>query len=256
MQACGRLPGLLLYCEKRIYFVSACLRLTCFPALKRDIFKPHKIPFMKTAPNDFSATVTRPFNTWADKRLAAETKSIATAMLKNPGFPSPQPTVAAFSTSVNAFIDQLAKAGTRDVNAVAAKNARRRELILSCIALSNSVAQTANGNRELLESTLMPMRKTPQAVVIKNPQNFRIGNGINPGELILKINGMRANSFIFEYTQDPPTEASVWTRTSCSTTRCTVKGLEAGKKYWFRVAAVGSKGQLVWGETILSPFVQ
>lgn len=207
--------------------------------------------------DDLFASVTRPFATWSDEKLAVESKVIETAMIGNTVFfPNPEPDMPSFSATVDAFITQLGKAGSRDVNAVAAKNARRMELVLSCITLSNSVALTANGNREKLLSTRMPLKKQRQARVLKTPENFRIVNGINPGELLLKINGMKACSFIFDYTQDPPTDASIWKRTSCSTTRCTISGLEAGKRYWFRVAAVGGNGQLVLGELILSPFVQ
>ena len=82
-------------------------------------------------------------------------------------------------------------------------------------------------------------------------------NGINPGELDLRVDSMKgASTFGFEYTEDPPTEESVWVKTMCSTSRCTIKNLQPGKKYWFRTFVIGSKGQMVMGETLLSPYVQ
>ncbi len=205
---------------------------------------------------DFFATPTRPFNNWPDKKLSEQSKAIELALTGNPSFPTVEPPLATYSATVDAFIDQLAKAKTRDMNAVAAKNARRRDLVFSLITLTNSVALTANGNREMLASTLLPLKKAPQPMVLKTPENFRITNGLNPGDLFLKVNGMRKSSLIFEYTEDPPTAESIWTRISSSKCSCTVSGLQQGKRYWFRVAAVGTHGQLAWGETILSPFVQ
>ncbi len=199
---------------------------------------------MNTTIVNLLATPTKPFNNWPDKKLAAETKQVALAMTGNAAFPKPNPAILTFSAAVDAFIDQLGKAGSRDMNAVAAKNTKRFELVQLCNSLVNSVASTANGNREMLVSTSLPLRKIPQAVVLRNPENFTVTNGINPGELYLKIKGSNAHSIIFEYTEDPPTPTSIWTRTTCTSSRCTVSGLEAGKRFWFRVAAVVAAARL------------
>jgi hypothetical protein len=61
-----------------------------------------------------------------------------------------------FGAGVAAYVMQLAKAATRDTNAIAAKNARRAELIALCEQLGNSVTNTANGNVEMLVSTGFP----------------------------------------------------------------------------------------------------
>ena len=211
---------------------------------------------MNTVFSELFATPTKPFNNWPDKKLASESKQIELAMTGNPAFPDPEPPVLTFSAGVDSFIDALGKAGSRDANAVAAKNTKRFELVQLCNTLVNSVAGTANGNRAMLVSARVPLRKIPQPVVLRNPEHFTITNGINPGELDLKIKGSNARTIIFEYTEDPPTATSVWTRTTCTSSRCTISGLEAGKKFWFRVAAIGSRNQVAWGETILSPYVQ
>ena len=42
-----------------------------------------------------------------------------------------------------------------------------------------------------------------------------------------------------------------WTLATTSTkAKATVKGLVSGRKYWFRVAAIGSAGQGAWSETV------
>ena len=211
---------------------------------------------MKT--NDlFDGIVTRPYNTWSDVKLGAETQSIHTMMLKNSSFPKPQPTMEVYGKAVNAYTSQLSKVGSRDSGAIAAKNVRRAELIKLCIQLGNSVTDTANGNMEALISTGLPLKKKRQPAVLTAPANFRVTNGVNPRELDVKVDGMKAaRAFGFEYTMDPPTEESVWIKTICTTSRCTIKGLQAGKKYWFRAFVTGSKGQQIIGEMILSPYVQ
>ena len=207
--------------------------------------------------SDFLPSVTKPYNGWSDKKLATESIKIQTAVTDNPDFPTLVPTPADYAEMVGAFISQLGKAGTRDINAVAAKNARRRELIDATILLGTSASLTANGNLDMLLSTGLPLRKQQQPVVLGKPSNFRCTNGINPGELDLRVDTMDGVvSFNFTYTVYPPAETAVWTTVTSSKSSCTITGLESGKKYWFRVAAIGTKGQMVWGETLQSPYVQ
>lgn len=212
---------------------------------------------MLSASDLYDGVVIRPYNSWSDTKLSSETTRIQLAMTPNPSFPSPNPTMAVFGDAVDAFVTQLAKAGTRDANAVAAKNSRRAELIALCVQLGNSVATTAQGNVELLVSTGIPLKKKPGSIVLEAPSNFRIENGVNSGELEVKVDSQKgATGFGFDYTMDPPTEESVWVKTLCSTSRCTIKGLTPGKRYWFRSLVMGRKGQMVVGDMLLSPYVQ
>jgi hypothetical protein len=166
---------------------------------------------MLTASDLYDGVVTRPYNSWSDTKLSSETSKIQVAMINNPLFPTPNPSMQVFGDAVAAYVSQLAKAGTRDANAVAAKNSRRAELVALCVQLGNSVTSTADGNVEALVSTAMPLRKKRQSIVIEAPSNFRITNGLNSGELDLKVDSQRGvSTFGFEYTVDPPTEESVW----------------------------------------------
>jgi hypothetical protein len=223
---------------------------------RRDFLKPLKSKFMKT--NDlFDGIVTRPYRSWSDRKLSGETQKMQTMLTGNPLVPVTQPTMEVFGAAVADYVSQLSKSGTRDVNAIAAKRVRRAELISLCVQLGNSVTSVANGDVEVLVSTGLPLRKKRTAAVLTVPSHFRITNGVNPGELDLRVKGMKAaRAYGFEYTIDPPTEDSVWIRTVCSASRCTIKGLQAGKRYWFRPFVTGSKGQQITGDAILSPYVQ
>ncbi|MGN6341191.1 MAG: fibronectin type III domain-containing protein [Ginsengibacter sp.] len=224
--------------------------------LLRDFLTP-KILMLMTASDLFDGVVIRPYRSWTDTILSTETTRIQLAMTGNASFPSPSPTMEVFSAAVSAYVTQLAKAATRDANAIAAKNTRRAELIALCEQLGNSVATTAQGNVELLVSSGLPLRKKRQSVVLSAPSNFRIFNGVNSGELDVKVDAQKgATGFGFEYTEDPLTAESVWMKTLCSTSRCTIKGLTPGKRYWIRPLVIGRKGQTVVGDMLLSPYVQ
>lgn len=212
---------------------------------------------MIVASDLFDGVVIRPYRSWSDTILSTETTRIQLAMTDNDSFPSPSPTMEVFSAAVSEYVTQLAKAATRDANAIAAKNARRAELVALCEQLGNSVATTAQGNVELLVSSGLPLRKKRQGVVLSAPSNFRISNGVNSGELEVKVDGQKgATGYGFEYTEDPLTAESVWVRTLCSTSRCTIKGLMPGKRYWMRPVVIGRKGQVIVGDMLLSPYVQ
>ena len=212
---------------------------------------------MLKASDLYDGVVTRPYNSWSDVRLSTESTRIQHGVTKNALFPSPSPDMKTFSEAVSAYVAQLAKAGTNDSHAIAAKNARRSDLIKLCVQLGNSVSSNANGNVEALVTTALPLRKKRQSVVLVAPSNFRITNGKNSRELDLKVKGQKgAKTFGFEYTTDPPTDESVWVKTICSTSRFTIKTLEPGKRYWFRPFVTGSKGQQITGDAILSPYVQ
>ncbi len=174
---------------------------------------------MKT--NDlFDGTLTRPYDSWSDPKMSVETVKISNSLKLNPLFPVTSPTNEVFTDAVGAFVLSLAKAGSKDVNAIAAKNARRNELIALCVQLGYSVSNIANGDVEALVSTSMPLRKKRQSSVVVPPSNLRIANGMNPGELDLRVDTMKgAVSFKFRYTEYPPTEASVWAETVCKRSR-------------------------------------
>ncbi len=203
------------------------------------------------------ASVTQPYNGWGDKILMSGTKQIQTAMTDNPEFPNPVPSMADYGLAVSDFIDKLGKAGSRDTTAIIAKNASRQTLIELTISLGNYAAMASNGVRESLLTTKLPLRKLPQTVVLVKPGNFRCTNGINPGELQLKIDRIDGLvSFNFMYTKFPIVDGAAWETVTSSRSSCLITGLETGSRYAFRVAAIGTNGQMVWGETLQSPIVQ
>ncbi|HEY5371828.1 MAG TPA: hypothetical protein VIJ75_22825 [Hanamia sp.] len=83
----------------------------------------------------YDGVVARPYNSWSDIKFSAEMQKVQTSMTGNILFPSPVPTMKVFSAAVTDYVSQLAKAGTRDANAVAAKNVRRKNLIALVVQL-------------------------------------------------------------------------------------------------------------------------
>ena len=201
-------------------------------------------------------TLVKPYNTWSDNILATGTNSMADALTTNPYFTSLAAEVADFKAAGTAFSDQLAKCAGRDSNVIAEKNVLRRNLIMSTIQMGISVEKLAAGDPVILQNSKFPMRKLPQPVVVTKPTGLALTPGINPGELLVKIDGMKKLSLVIEYTIDPMTPDSQWESITCSTCSYLLTGLQPGKRYWVRVAAVGANKQTVWGDTLQSPYIQ
>jgi len=58
----------------------------------------------------------------------------------------------------------------------------------------------------------------------------------------------RAKSYTIQMSADPPTPES-WTHAAIATASTrTIENLASGKRFWFRVAAIGAMGQSGWSE--------
>jgi hypothetical protein len=112
---------------------------------------------------------------------------------------------------------------------VAIKNDLRNLLIGALKQLGQHVALVAKGNVALLLSSGFPLTKSKGETVLSEPQDFKVSAGRNYGEVILKIKRVPGTkSYLYQYTPDPITEASVWK--SIIGTRCkkTIKDLPLG----------------------------
>jgi hypothetical protein len=91
------------------------------------------------------------------------------------------------------------------------------------------------------------LRTTPSIVVA--PQALSATASDHEGEIDLNWRKVdNAKSYVIQISPDPPTAES-WSHAETTTvTNKTIQKLISGKKYWFRVAAIGSLGQSGWSE--------
>ena len=57
-------------------------------------------------------------------------------------------------------------------------------------------------------------------------------------------------SLLYQVAPDPINEQTEWITVADTRVKYEFTGLEEGKKYWFRVAAVGSNGQIVYSTEV------
>ena len=142
----------------------------------------------------------------------------------------------------------LAQSGDRAL--IAAKNQKKEALTTTLFKLANYVNLTAVGNLAALLSTGMELAKDRTPSVLTKPA-ISVANGQNPGEMIVYVDSVDGStSFMYQYTVDPVTDSSVWSSQGNNTRSYTFTGLESGKKFWFRVAAVGTNSQQLLSEVV------
>ena len=192
------------------------------------------------------------FTTLSDGNLEAKALSIIDAMTDNANFPTPSPTLSDVSAAITEYSSALAGAKTRDKTQVANKNIKREALLNLLRDLAAYVNFTANGNKSVIVSSGFDTAKdNASALPIVAPTNFKIAAGMNPGQATTSISGVKgARTYVHQYTLDPISDTSVWQSKYVTTRSYTFDGMGSGKKYWFRVAAIGSGEQIAYSDPL------
>jgi hypothetical protein len=192
----------------------------------------------------------------SDAGLETKSQLIIFSMTGNASFPSPLPKISDIQAASDNYSTALVAAAGLGTNNVAQKNAARSTLEGGLVQLGMYVMLTANGNEAMLVSSGFTLAKTPQGSYITNPGNVTLLNGNTSGEMLGFVKRMKAaRTYLFQICNAEPTDATVWTSYSSTKSQFTFKNLEAGKKYWVRVAATGTSEQIAYSP-IASMFAQ
>ena len=195
--------------------------------------------------------IVTPFRSMTDSLFETKATSINASMDGNPNFPNPVPALLDIQELIGAYGTALTAALTRDRNAAAAKNDARKALTDALIQLASSVTTTANGDRTMLISSGFDLGKVGEKTPLAKPGAITLTDGINAGELVLKVPAVKgAKGYAPQYTEDPLTAASEWTQFMTTTCKYTFKNLISSKKYWCRIAAIGAYNQVTLSDAI------
>ncbi|MCH2215525.1 MAG: fibronectin type III domain-containing protein [Flavobacteriales bacterium] len=138
---------------------------------------------------------------------------------------------------------EMAEYGDR--RAIAARNLCVKNLDAKLRQAASYVEAFSNGNREEVEKSGFELRKrNNQPKPLANPDNFRIKRTDNEGELILSWSPVKnSKNYLVQSCTNESEKDRNWMTISYSTkSRCLVDNLEPGKRYYFRVLAIGAGG--------------
>ena len=157
-------------------------------------------------------------------------------------------------TAIDNFRAALVTAQNGGRMEIAEKNKSRKLLQDKLHQLGGYVTFTANGDKTILISSGFSLVKEPlPRPQIEAPQKLVVTNGTNPGEMLVKVTAVKgARSYYHEYTPDPLTESSQWVHEVNSQSKFVFKGLQSGKKYWFRSAVIGTRSQKAYSREVAS----
>ena len=176
---------------------------------------------------------------------------IASSMTDNENFPDAAPVTKEINDLVDQFSQAIAKARNRDLYEISHKNDIRAALTEKLKELGTYLMKEAKGNQTLLISSGFPLYSGPSEVVLSKPDGFKVLPGPHSGEIILQVRRViGAKSYLFEYTPDPLTPDSRWTTIYSTRCKTVIKDLPLGIRFLFRIAAIGSNGQMVYTEVL------
>lgn len=181
----------------------------------------------------------------------ARARQIVAALTGNTNFPTPTPTLSQVTTA----IDELE---TADNDARAARTeAERRtdvrdqmedELAQYITRLGGYVESVAGGNEALITLAAFEVRseRTTDTSAPAAPGTLTATAGDDGGEIELSWDAVRgARSYLVERATDP--QAGPWAMAGVAPrSSLVISGLESGRRYYFRVAAVTLNGQSPW----------
>lgn len=180
---------------------------------------------------------------------------VFTKMNGNEKFPDPGMLIIELGEITRQFHEAMQDASLGDRLKIAIKNDVRALLVKKLKQVGEFVNTHSNENEYLLWSSGFDLIKPVGEIKLKNPSDFQILPGPQPGEITMKIRGIKgARSYLYQWTPAPVTPQSVWQ--SIADTRCkkVISGLPLGINYCFRMAAVGARNQVVYTQ-VLSRYI-
>jgi hypothetical protein len=178
---------------------------------------------------------------------------IVTKMTGNASFPQPEPPLADLTAIADKLESDFNKREASDQatqQLTAVLNATEAEADSLLNAEGSHVDSKSKGDETQILSTGMSVRGDAQpAGDLPAPGNFSVTEGDHDATLDDTWDRVvGAKSYIIQLSPDPITPTSfVYCGTSTKSSY-TATGLESGKKYWQRVAAVGAAGQSPWSD--------
>ncbi|MBI3509601.1 MAG: fibronectin type III domain-containing protein [Bacteroidetes bacterium] len=184
-----------------------------------------------------------------------QVRQVITDMTGNSNFTTPNPSLATVTAAANdletAFnAAQIARDAAKTKTVI--QNDKEEHLDLLFSQLGGYVQTMSNGNTTIINSAGFDIAITHAHIgEMPKPQNVNATTGDNPGEVDLhwdRIAGCKI--YEMEYTSDPA-GLTGWLRAGTTTkSSFAVQNLNSGTKFLFRIAAVGTKGQGPWSDSV------
>lgn len=186
------------------------------------------------------------FKTFSFRNLEHKANVVLASLSNNPHFPEPVPALSEFSETIKAYSLAIMAAETGNRAEIAFKKQKRKALEQILRRLVSYVNFMAKGDRNILLTSGFDINKEQeQNCTIEKPSDLKVINGLNAGELIVSVPAVRgAVAYLYQYTNDAIPKERSWKNSVSSCYKYKICNLESGKRYWCRVTAIGTRGQV------------
>jgi hypothetical protein len=196
--------------------------------------------------------ITNGFDRMSDENLLVKANQIRAAMTANPAFTDPSPSLVTLEEAIEVFSTALDACRDGDRQKAAVKNQKKEQLVEVLHLLADFVVFKSEGDIVTATSSGFSVRK---AAAPREPitaaQNVRLLQGPNSGELIGKASRVAgATSYVHQYATEAEMAQGKWNSMPSSRVTVRITNLQPGTLYYYRVAAVGPKDQLVYSVVI------
>lgn len=177
------------------------------------------------------------------KRVIEKTKG-------NPTFPNPPAALAEMEKLLPELEDALVKAKSRDKEWIAIKNNRKAQMLALLEEVAAYVTATSKNDRALILGSGFDDAADQSNSGTPSIQTLDIELGA-PGEASSRVKRVKgAVAYLHQYTTEAPGPNTVWITEGSSSGIYMFTGLNSDKRYWFRVVAVGRKGQKAYSPVV------
>jgi hypothetical protein len=177
-----------------------------------------------------------------NKALITFSRAVYDALVENPSFPSPNPSMTVFAADIDAFDDAETKAASKAKGAAAFRNAKKKKVKEHLFHLRDYVQSVAESSPNpatataLIESAFMNVKK---ASTRQTPE-ISAKNADVSGKVLLAAKAVApAATYSWEYSADQATWIPV---PDTMRARTEVSGLESARVYYFRFRALTRTG--------------
>lgn len=182
-----------------------------------------------------------------------QANNIRTSLTGNAAFPSPNPTLTAYGTSITNLTTKNAAVKTLEAQlrtAITERDVAEAALDGQTTLLGAYVDNTSGGDAVKIQSAGMNVRsdKSP-SVALEQVGNLSASAGDDEGQIDLQWDPVKgAKSYEIQTSPDPITATSWRSLTPSSKSRSSHSGLTSGAKMWFRVRAIGKGDPGAWSD--------
>lgn len=196
--------------------------------------------------------ITNGFNGMADLDFLGKVRFIVGQMTGNgANFPTPDPSLAAVTTLANEFEQTIQDAEAGGTFDKSVRDSKKAELIATMYNLGDYVLFQSKQDRLKAESSGFSVARDPSPKPpIEKPVGLSLTDGVNAGELLLLFKSVaNARSYMYQISLDPADETK-WVSQHGTIRKNLFTGLESGKRYYVRVVAFGTNGQVVYSDVV------